>query len=287
MNLDEPKSIEFDDLMKHYKLIFPFFYWESNLSGSIQIKMIRLSLFLRKHFFLSSLFSFAFILCILPFRNCNDLNEQVAYINVETILVINIVSCLIIIWPYFSHYDDFSRLWTELRSVNNHISKRLHHRINFRDMLPKFYLSFSSLLSICVAYGFSKLIPKPTNQFQISMVGLKTFSIYFELHALFILSVFHFTYEMLGKFVNFAYHLNRSNLIFPNINNIYGNLKFYKEIHYKLWLTSHEINKFFGFSMAAFTGRAFFDTSYSIYFMFHYWEHDNISWLPKALSIFL
>lgn len=288
MKIEMPKTIEFDDLIRNYKLLFPIFYWESNLSPSLNKKMIWLSLFLKKHIFLCSLFNMALILFILPLNYCNETNLQVAYVNIETISMANILTTLIVVSPFLLRYENFSKLWSELGSVYYLINERLNHRINFREFVHSFLISVSSLLWICLGYGILKSIfghGATTNKFRITIVSLELLKIYIEFHAVYIIRIFQFTYKMLGKYVNFAYHLSRSNLDFPNINNNYDNLKFYKEIHFQLWVISREINKFFGISLATFCAQAFFDALYSIYFIFHYWVHDRSTWLPKTISI--
>lgn len=281
---------DFNDLIKSYKTIFPIFFLESNLSSSSGRRMARLSSFFKKHIFLFTLFNVAFVLCILPLIRYSTKNFHVAHINTDTIIVLNIVSTLIAISPFFLHYYNFNNLWFELKSVNEIIHKRLHHKINFQRFLHSFYLSVSSLLSIFIGYALLKSIFAmgiTTIQFRVLIFTLKLIYLYIELHAIFIISLFQYTYEMFGKYVNFAYHLNRSNLVFSNNNNnIYDNLKFYNEIHYRLWTSTHEINQFFGLSIVVFNGQAFFDVSYSIYFMFHYWDNDYITWLPRTISIF-
>lgn len=286
------KTIEFNELVNYYKFIFTIFYWECNLSPSLDRKIIKISMFFKKHILLYSLLNIVLIIYILLLSHCRS-NDFVAYVNVETITVINMFSIFISITPSILHYENFKNLWTELRTVNHQIHELLHHKINFLDFFHSFFLlalPFPFLYSFYLIYAFLRSITNvvnvSSNQFRIIICILKFIQIYIEFHAIFIISLLHFMYKMFAKYVKFAYHLERSNLVFPNVNTTLSNLKYYKEIHYKLWTASRELNTFFGLSVTAFSGQTFFDVSYSIYFMFYYWENEKISWMRLISNIF-
>lgn len=287
MKLQKQKIIQFDHLMHYYKYIFPIFHWVWHPSAFADRKMAKLSSFLKKHIFLYSLFNLTFISCILPLSHCKETNLHVAHVNIETILVVNSFSIIIVIAPLFLNYDNFNRLWYDITDVNKLILKRLNHRINYREFLRSFIISSACVPAIFLIYGIFKVFYKTgstSTQYRLPIVLMKIVYLYVEIHAIFVIMLFLYIYQMFGKYVNFAYHVNRSNLIFLHVNNLFDNLKFYKEIHYKLWLTSRELDKFFGLSVAAFCGQTFFDASYSVYFIFHFWDLNGSQWLSKNIS---
>lgn len=288
MKIYKPQTIDFIDLMKYYKWIFPIFYWECNLATSIDRNMTRLSLFLKKHAFLYFVINLSLIMCILPASHCSKSNFIVAFLNVEIIIFLNVISIIMVITPSFVYYENFIKLWIELKAIDNLIYKRINHKINYRTFLHTFIQLSAITPTIFLIYIFLRMIYPSgtiTGQFRLPILLLKFSFLYIEFHAIFIIGIFQFIYKMLGKYAKFAHHLNKSNLVFPNTNTIFDDLKFYKEIHYKLWLISQEINQYFGLSVTAFCGQTFFDSSYSMYFFYHYWEHDNFSIL-KFISKF-
>lgn len=287
MKLKKQKLINFDHMVQYYKRFFPIFHWAWNPSAFADRKMVKLSSFMKKHIFLYSLFNLTFISCILPLSHCKETNLHVAYVNIETILVVNIFSVTIVIAPIFLNYDNFNRFWHNISDVNRLIFKRLNHQINYRVFLRSFIMSNFCIPSIFIIYGILKIFYKTgstSTQYRLPIVVAKMLHLYIEIHAIFTIGLFLFIYQMFGKYVNFAYHVNRSNLLFPNINNLFESLKSYKEIHYKLWLTSRELDKFFGLSVAVFCGQTFFDASYSVYFIFHFWDLNGSQWLSKNIS---
>lgn len=284
MKLYKPKTVDLNDLMKYYKLIFPIFYWACHLPASIDRRMTRLSFYLKNYIFLCFIMILTFFMCILHISHCGESNFFVAYLNVEIIFFSNILSIFIAISPIFFYYVNFNKLWMEINAMNHLILKRLNHKINYREFLHSFIKSAAfppTLFLLKILYP-TGTIPA---QLRLSVLSVKLAILYIKYHAIFVIGVFFFIYKMFGKYVNFAYHLNQSNLVFSNINNVFDILKFYKEIHYKLWIISQEIDRFFGLSVAIFCGQTFFDVSYSVYFFFHYWEQDNISIL-KCISKF-
>lgn len=288
MKLYKPQTIDFDGLMKYYKWFFPIFYWECNLAAPIDRRMIRLSLFLKKHAFLCFVINLSLIMYILPASRCSNSNLIVAHLNIEIIIFINLLSMIIAFTPFVFHYDNFIKLWIELKAIDKLIFKRINHKINYRNFLQN-YIKFSVITPpIFLIYAMLKIIYPAgtmTGQFRLPIILTKLAFLYIEFHAIFVIGVFQFIYEMVGKYAKFAYHLDKSNLVFPNTNTVFDNLKFYKEIHYKMWIISQEINRYFGLSLSAFCGQTFFDSIYSMYFFFHYWEHDNFSIL-KFISKF-
>lgn len=287
MKLKKTKNIYFVDLIKYYKILFPLFYWQLNFSTLMNRKMMRLSLFTKKHFFFIALLISTIILGVVLLGSSTDLHVAHFYGNMQ--IVIKISMTVVAISPCILQYDSFRKLWFQLRSVNQLIHHRLCHKINFQDFLHSFFLSVSSILAICFAYFVMKIISiiaGATKYFRISTATLKLVYLYNTLHVVFIISLFQFTYEMFGKYVNLAYQLNRSNMIFSKNPNTFENLKFYKEIHYKLWKLTHVINEFCGLSLVVFSAQVFFDVTYSIYFLFCQWDNSYTPWLPKTISIF-
>lgn len=257
--------------------MFPIFYWQCHCSASIDQKMVRLSLFLKNNISFITLPCLVVILFILPLSHCSDTKLTIAYVNINTILVISILSNLIAISQSILYYDNFNELWTELRALNYLIYKRLQHKINFQEFLYTFRLSVSLMPFILLPHIIFKYICVDSflNKFQTPLVILKLMQTYMKFHVIFMIGLFQFIYKMFVKYINFAHHLNQSNLVFSDINNTFKHLKFFKEIHYKLWIISRELNKVFGFSIASFFGQTFFVTTHSIYFVFHYWKNNS------------
>lgn len=219
-------------------------------------------------------------------RHCcsEDATKQIANVNIFLIFFINLSSTLLAYAQSIIYRKNLKNLWTQLRSLNGLLRKRLNHEIDYRQFVKSFNISamICSVLIIVTAVVRLVITREWTSiSAQVAVVFFHMSHFYAKLHAFFVVDLFHFIYKKFNKYVDLAYHLNSSHMIFFEQKDILGNLKFYQEVHRKLWSTVRQINAFFGLSLLAIVGQTFFSASYTIYQMYCQWSFELYKFLSK------
>lgn len=264
----------YEDLMRFYKRIFVIFYWQCYLPASIDLKISKLSCALNRHVFLYSLINF------ITYAWCLHIHYCQTYQHLHRSEVLQMISTLLYIFPIwmafssiFLSFDNFKKIWFEFMCLDDLILKRLNHKNNYqkyqRSIIVKiiFCLSVLLLCGILKSNAENKLI-----LFRKTTFVFKIIRIYIELHAIFVISLHQYMYKMFCKYINFAYHLHRSNLLFLCIDNIDINMKYYKEIHYKFWTISCELNHIFGITVMTFCCQTSIEVTVAVCHVFSAWE---------------
>lgn len=287
MKCFNPPIYDIEHLMQFYKRIFCLFHWQFNLPASVDRKMTQISYFLRKLTFLWLLLNFLICVCIVHSFNCGSRDRKNNDGYFVWFTVVNTWSIVLSLSPLIFQFDNFKNVWFELQCLDILILKRLGHQINYYKFRRSFTLSsiFCALFSI--AFVISRLIfirGFSPSWFRILICILRIMQLYIGLHTIFIISLSLFIHKMFSKYVNFAYHLSRSHLLFPNVNTIDQNIRFYKEIHYKIWTITCELSDIFGMSNIVILCQAFFDITHTLFFIFYTWESGYISRTYGTLS---
>lgn len=276
-------TIGFDHLMKYYKKLFVIFYLMSHFPHSDH-KLIQFTRVLKKWSFLMFLALLVSVLIILPVTYCHVRN-QFDYITTDMVLVVNLTSVLIGTSPFLLYYDNFQKVWQAFKSIDNVIWNRLNFKMNYSEFIRTYLRIFSIYPIILTIYIAIRLILNTRlNYFRSTIFLVRAINLYFEFHAIFIINFFQFQLEMFGRFMHFAHQLNRSHLIFTNVNSVQDILKYYKEIHYQMWKGLCEVNIVLGASLVQCLIQSFFDVSSSIFFIFHYYKRENVFQFTYFLS---
>lgn len=257
-----------------YRRIFAIFYWQCFLPASIDSIVSKLSRALNRHILLYSLINFLSYIWCLHIHYCQTYRNTS---NRSEIFNMFIALYAFPIWIATSFtltsFENFKKIWFDLFCLNNLLLKRLNHKTNYKT----FQRSVVFKIIICLITLFSCGILKSNAEnellpFHRSTYALKLVRIYIELHAMFVISLHQYMYGMFCKYINFAYHLHRSNLVFLHANDIGLNLRHYKEIHYKLWAISCELNRIFGIIILTFCCQTSIEFIVSICHMFSNWD---------------
>lgn len=272
-----------EDLLQFYKRIFGIFYSQSHLSAPIDRKFSKFSHFLNKNSLQCSLFysicmSWALHWCYCQMKKGIPININLFIILKSFITSISVLSLLF-------RFEDVKKLWTHLKCLDRLIYKRLNYTPN--DYL-KFKHSFIYgpvlfpltllIISICAA------IVNPLTNTQRTAIVFRFIQFYIELHVIFVISLFQYIYKLFGKSINFACNFRRLNLTIENINRIDTMIRQYKEIHYKIWIVSHEINCIFGTSIVAFSLQTFVEATRFLCYAFYRWEKYHADDIFKLTS---
>lgn len=280
----------YDHLMIFYKRIFGIFYWLTEIPSSVDSKMNQISNMLKKWSFLCMALNLLCFIRVLKAVYCHSVAKNQNDVNVERVILVNVWSTLISVACYLFHFDSYKKLLVELKCVDKLILKRLSHKINYQPFrnsiicLIVFYLSFI-LTKVVLLVIYMDRQPTPI-WFKLLIFSVKCINIYMQLHAIVLIRLHHFIYEMFGRYVNFAHHLKRSNLLFSSVNNTHRNLRYYKEIHYKLWSIVCELNNVFGLHFIAFFCQRFYEFTGNLSSLLITWEHSNDFWSFRILSMF-
>lgn len=275
----------YGDLMQFYRRIFSIFHWQCYLPPSIDLKVSKLSFALNRHVFLYSLLN------LIGYAWCLHIYYCKAYQHLHRYQLLQMFSTLYVfpIWIAFSSiflsFDNFKRIWFEFMCLDNLILKRLNHKNSYhkfqRSIVTKmiFCLAVLILCGILKSSAENKLFP-----FQEFTYVLKLTRLYIELHAIFVISLHQYMYQLFCKYINFAHHLRRSNLIFLCIEQIDTSLKYYKEIHYKFWSISCELNTIFGITLMTFCCQTSIEVTVAVCHVFSAWEQYYTNEYLKILS---
>lgn len=255
------------NLLQFYKRIFGIFYSQSHLPASIDRKFIKLSHFLNRN---SLTFTLIYSLCvarILHWSYCQS--KDGIWIRTSLFMIFNSFAASISLLSFLFHFEDVKKFWIELRSLNRLIYKRLNYTINYFEFKRSFIIGsviFPLLLLIC---SMCAAIKDPISDKQKIDILFRIIHFYIEIHVIFIIGLFQYAYKMFGKSMDFSCRFRRSNLTVKNVNRIDTMIRYYKEIHYKIWMVSHEVNNIFGTSIIAFSLQSFFEATRFICFIFH------------------
>lgn len=286
--MSSTKIIDFSQLVIFYKLIFNTLNVKQNDSSVKKSRAARIKYFLKSNKIFSllvGLFVLLFFVGIHLKIYSNDRNRDpkhiylYAFFTVYTLTFLNLLQSAL----YSDHLDN---LWAEMQSTNDFIMKRLKHKICFRRFLKSYIIICSVCLVVFLVVAIIRIHfhrAHSSRDIQCILVFWEANFLYTKLHAIFVIRLFQYIYKLLGKYVNLAYKLNSSNMVFSQLNAIQDNLRFYKEIHCKFWTISDEINNFFGLSFITVACRSFFDVLLSLYFILHNWD-SNSSLISKFIS---
>lgn len=263
----------YKDLIRFYKRIFSIFYWQCFLPTSVDSKISKLSCALNRHILLYSLVNLIFYACCLHIYNCPTFR----YLKRSEILSMFSTMYAFPIWivisSIFLSLDNFKKIWFDLTYLNDLILKRLNHKNNYhkfrRSIIIKIIVCLLLLIlcGILILYADNERLP-----FCGRILSLKLVRIYIELHAIFVIDLHHHMYKMFCKYINFAYHLHRSHLVFSHIKSIDMHMKYYKEIHYKFWQISCELSNIFGITIMTFCLQTSIDVINPMYHVFIFWD---------------
>lgn len=276
----------YGDLVRFYKRIFTIFHWQCYLPPSIDLKVSKLSFALNRHVFLYSLITFVSYAWCLHIYYCQTFQH---YSKRRKILQMFATMYVFPIWiaisSIFLSFDNFKKMWFEFMCLDDLIWKRLNHKNDYRKFQRSVVIKMIFCLLVLIACGIFKsnaenvLLP-----FRKSTYALKLTRIYIELHAIFVLSLYQYAYEMFCKYINFAHHLHRSNLVFLCIERIDVKLKYYKEIHYKFWIISCELNNIFGITLMTFCCQTSIEVTVAVCHVFSSWEEYYTNDYLKLIS---
>lgn len=279
----------YDHLMTFYKRIFGIFHWLNSLPSSVDRKINSTSNLIKKYNFL---FVFLNLLCFIRFLKtvyCHSVTEINTEINIERVILANFWSTAISLSCYMFHFDNYKNLLFELKYLDKLILKRLSHKINYQKLRNSIMILIVIYLAIFMTLVFQMVIyllwETTPIWFKFIIFSVKCINLYIQFHAIFLIRLQHFIYEMFSKYINFAHHLNRSNLLFPNVNKTDNNLRFYKEIHYKLWTVMCELNNVFGSHFIAFFCQRFYEVTGNMSSLLIIWENGQDFWSLRFLCM--
>lgn len=285
MKCFKSKIFSYEDLIRFYRRIFAIFYWQCYLPASIDSKISKLSCALNRHVFLYALLNFISYVWCLHTYYCQSLQHSHRHGVLRMISTMYAFPVWVAASSIILSFDNFKKIWFDLMCLDDLILKRLSHKNNYhkfrRSILIK--IIFFSLMMICCgvlkSIAENEFIP-----FRESTYLLKLVRIYIELHAIFVISLHHYMYKMFCKYINFAYHLHQSNLVFLHIESIDMNIKYYKEIHYKFWQIACELNNIFGITIMTFCCQTSIEAIISVCHVFASWDEYYVNEYSKIIS---
>lgn len=278
----------YDDLIQFYKRIFSVFYWQCFLPPSLDLKVSKLSFALNRHVFLYSLINLMFYAWCLHIYYCRTYQNSHRFESLQIFSSLYIFPVWIAFSSIFLTFDSYKAIWFDFMYLDNLILKRLNHRNNYQKYRREVVIKMGVCLLVLLLCGIlkssaeNKLFP-----FQEITYVLKITRLYIELHAIFVIGLHQYMYKLFCKYINFAHHLRRSNLVFFCIEDVDTSLKYYKEIHYKFWTISCELNNIFGITLMTFCCQTSIEVTIAVCHVFSFWEeYYTFEYLKLISNVF-
>lgn len=285
--MKSPKQTIFayGDLVQFYKRTFTIFYWQCYLPTSINLKVSKFSLILNRHVFLYSLINLIAYAWCLHIYYCQTYQSTHRHRVLQMFATLYIFPIWIAFSSIFLSFDNFKKMWFEFMCLDDLILKRLNHKNNYQKFQRSIVIKVIFCLSVLILCGIFKSNAENTLlPFRESTYVMKITRLYIELHAIFVICLYQFMYKMFCKYINFAHHLRRSNLVFLCFDRIDMSLKYYKEIHYKFWLISCELNHIFGITLMTFCCQTSIEVTVAVCHVFNSWEDYYTNEYLKLIS---
>lgn len=286
VNTKQSSIYTHEDLLQLYKRIFGIFYGQSHLSASIDRKISKLSHFLNKN---GLQFALIYTVCMSwTLHWCYCQMKKNIPININLVIILKTFITSISTLSFLFRFEDVKKLWTDLKCLDRLIYKRLHYTNNYLQFKRSFIFGPVLFPLLLLIISISAAIVNPLTNTQRTAILLRCTQFYIELHVIFVIGLFQYIYKMFVKSINFACHFRRLNLTIENINRIDTMIRHYKEIHYKIWTVSHEMNNIFGTSVVAISLQTFIEATRFLCYAFYRWEiyhADDIFKLTSKVSI--
>lgn len=260
----------YENLLQFYKRIFGIFYSQSHLPASIDQKITKLSHFLNRHIFMFSLVYSMCMSLILHWSYCHS--KAGIWIRTSLFMILNSFATSISILSFLFHFENVKNFWTELKYLDRLIHKRLNYTINYFKFKRSFLVRSVVFPLLMLIFSMCAAIKDPISDKQMTDISFRFIQFYVEIHVIFIIGLFQYIYKMFGKSIDFPCKFRRLNFNVKNINRIDAKIRYYKQIHYKIWIISHEVNNIFGISVIAFSLQSFFETTRFLCYVFHRWD---------------
>lgn len=271
-NTSQAKAYTHEHLLQFYKRIFGFFYGQAHLPASIDRKFNKFSHFLNRN---NLTFSMVYSMCmlwILHWSYCQS--RKGLWIRTSLFMILNSFGTSISVLSFLFRFENVKFFWTEMKCLDRLIYKRLHFSVNYFEFRRSFIIGtvvFPLLMLIC---SMCVAIKSPISNKQKTDISIRFVQFYVETHTIFVIGLFQHTYKTFVISIDVACRFRRSKSIAKNANRIDAMIRHSKEIHYKIWLISHEVNNIFGPSIIAFSLQSFFEVTRFLCYIFHRWDDD-------------
>lgn len=281
------QSFNYDDFLRFYKRIFGIFYAQSHLPLPIDENISKLSHFLNRNILPFSLIYSTFFAWASHFSYCQPIEGSIE-ISVIIFFVLNTVTTSISLLSLVFRFEDVKKLWCELKCLDRLILKRINYTNNYLKFRRSFIVGPVLFPFLMLSCSICATVKSPLDSGQMTAILLQFVHFYVKLHVIFVISLFRYMYKMFSESINFTCDFRRLNSHVANMNRIDAMIRHSKEIHYKFWIVSHEVNNIFGTSVGAFALQTFIDATRFLCYIFYSWENwiqiDNIT-LTSLVSV--
>lgn len=270
----QSKTYTYENLLQFYRRIFGIFYSQSHLPASIDRKLTKLSHLLNRN---KLAFALIYSICmsrILHWSYCQS--KDGIWIRTSLFMIFNSFAASISLLSFLFRFEGVKNFWLELQCLERLICKHLNYKINYFEFKRSFVVGTVVLPLLMLIASMCAAIKNPISDKQTTDIFFRFIQFYIEIHVIFVIDLFQYTYKMFGKSIDLACQFRRSNLTAKNINRINATIRHYKEIHYKIWMISHQVNSIFGASVVAFSLQSFFEATRFLCYVFHRWDKHRV-----------
>lgn len=161
----------------------------------------------------------------------------------------------------------------KLRNLERFLREKLKYKICFKDFNNEMqsilrYLGALYLVIVIVTLSW------PTAKYQSSITAIflfmKTLRLFNDVEVLFYLTLLKHLILHMNLYINLEYRNKALNLSFSGISGVADILKLFKEMHYRIWSISIQMNQAFGVKLFTIILQTFMDVAYSAYWIFSY-----------------
>lgn len=138
-------------------------------------------------------------------------------------------------------------------NLYSYFATQLHHRVCYRAFLSGFRCKFVAMIFFCILYLFSFglrwILLDDLGKTGGILKIVQFMTMYNDLHIIFYIDALGFYMKQLNL-VMARDSLNAQHLLMPSaMSHLKSRLKAYKNVHFRFWLASQHINRFFEFSL--------------------------------------
>lgn len=271
-NTTQAETYTHEHLLRFYKRMFGIFYSQSHLPACIDRKFTKFSQYLNRN---SLPFSLIYSVCmswVLHWSYCQS--KKGIWIRTSLFMILNSFGTSISILSFLFRFENVKFLWLELKCLDRLIYERLNFTINYSEFKRSFVIGTVAFPLLMLILSMCAAIKSPISDKQKTDISFRFVQFYIEIHVIFVIGLLQHIYKMFVISIGFACQLRRSRSIAKNINRIDATVRHCKEIHYKIWSISHEVNNIFGTSVIAFSLQSFFEATRFLCYVFHRWDDD-------------
>lgn len=215
-----------------------------------------------------------FSLCLLNRAGAVRQHSQTEIILINMYLVCDLLRALFILLQCLIFKKSLNEITDLLHSLEIYFATQLDHRILYRKFTRRFTFKLILILGFCSLYLFSFymrwMVGDRLSQASTILKMLQVMTAFCYLHIVFYIDILSFYFKQLNLVVHRDMLFVSNGIVVESLNQsvVKQRLQCYKVVHFRLWMVSQRVNRYFGYGLIAILMHAFTDLVYSALWIF-------------------